>query len=139
MKLMRASSVLRIDFIRKFVSQSFHQRKSINAKLAIHYDNILKHKKQLVHVSSQYKKCCFNSKQSISDQGSRKRKMVSTTTDEISSGNVEKSASQLKKEAKRLAKLEKFSKKQEQAHQKAVNEVIIGNLNKRSEWRDLNE
>ena len=124
MKLMRASSILRIDFIRKFVSQSFNQRKSINAKLAIHYDNFLKHNKQLAHVSSRYNKCCFNSKQSISDQGIRKRKMVSTTTDEISSGNVEKSASQLKKEAKRLAKLEKFSKKQEQAHQKAAKEVI---------------
>ena len=55
--------------------------------------------------------------------------MVSTAqTDEISKtedgGNIEKSASQMKKEAKRLAKLEKFSKKQEQAHQKAAKEVI---------------
>lgn len=128
MRLTRACYSLRIDFIRKFVSQPFHKRKCINAKLVIQYDNFLKQNIQLVHVSSRYNKCCSHSKQSISNQG-RKRKMVSTAqTDEISKtedgGNIEKSASQLKKEAKRLAKLEKFSKKQEQAHQKAAKEVI---------------
>ena len=139
MKLVRTSSILRSDFIRKFVSKSFfYQRKSINGKPSIQYDNFLKHHKQLVHVGSRYNKCRSYSKQSISDQGSGERKMVSTTTDEISKTengvgrDVEKSASQLKKEAKRLAKLEKFSKKQEQAHQKAVKEVI-GNGNKLSE------
>ena len=128
MRLTRACYSLRIDFIRKFVSQPFHERKCINAKLVIQYGNFLKQNIQLVHVSSRYNKCCSYSKQSISNQG-RKRKMVSTAqTDEISKtedgGNIEKSASQMKKEAKRLAKLEKFSKKQEQAHQKAAKEVI---------------
>ena len=128
MRLTLACYSLRIDFIRKFVSQPFHKRKCINAKLVIQYGNFLKQNIQLFHVSSRYSKCCPYPKQSISNQG-RKRKMVSTAqTDEISKteegGNIEKSASQLKKEAKRLAKLEKFSKKQEQAHQKAAKEVI---------------
>ena len=91
--------------------------KSINQHFGfrLNYLSIGSTENRFQHISS------FRLNQKMSSTG--ENKTAADGISETDAGEEVKTASQLKKEAKRLAKLEKFSKKQEQSKQNKPKEV----------------